>query len=501
MATEEAQKDMSNNCSTDQSRTMTSSPQTPPSDFVCSAISPPRRSADGTNTSPRNFEGNADVPIGDAALTGPVDRDMFDSPSDMPYDETDLLSETSMTDGATADDSVCSESDVIISLDTVPVEILLHICDFLEAGVIINTLTKVCQAFQILFTDEIYWRTRMARRWPRKYPPVPYEVESWQDACVERERSHRAWSDSDEHYEHFTFSDNLFAAVDVVHLMQNGSLLAAGSRDRYLTLLNLTKYDSQRPETKKEMKLHSINKAHTGWIWCMASLDSYLYTGSWDTRIKVWDLEREMETVSSYKCKSAVLDLHVEENFLVAGAFDRKVYFLDPRQGNFVAIKRWHRQPVLCVAGDDRYIVTGSEDKTFSVYDRRAAAVFKVLQMESYPLDASYHSNQLWFGDKDGQLNLIDTSLGKFELVQRYNIGHTDKMTGVVHTQGAIFTASNDSSIRVLEPSLEPQLITSLQKHSSGVAGIDYQNGVLASAGCDITVGIWRPKNDWGWKS
>ena len=43
---------------------------------------------------------------------------------------------------------------------------------------------------------------------------------------------------------------------------QDGRLLATGSRDRYLMLLDLTKYDSSRPETKKEMKLHCLNKAH-----------------------------------------------------------------------------------------------------------------------------------------------------------------------------------------------------------------------------------------------
>ena len=66
-----------------------------------------------------------------------------------------------------------------ISLATMPVEILLHICHFLEAGVIINTLSKVCQAFHDLFTHEAYWRIRMSKRWPKKYPPVQCES----DAC------------------------------------------------------------------------------------------------------------------------------------------------------------------------------------------------------------------------------------------------------------------------------------------------------------------------------
>lgn len=78
-----------------------------------------------------------------------------------------------------------------------------------------------------------------------------------------------------------------------------------------------------------------------------------------------------------FRCKSAVLGLYAEANLLVGGCFDKKVYFFDPRQESPVKVKRWHRQPVLCVTGDDRYIVAGSEDKSISVYDRRAEAVFK----------------------------------------------------------------------------------------------------------------------------
>ncbi|XP_076441175.1 F-box/WD repeat-containing protein 9-like [Babylonia areolata] len=389
----------------------------------------------------------------------------------------------------------------VISLDTIPVEILLHICSFLEAGVIIDTLSHVCQKFCDLFCNESYWRIRMVKRWPKKYPPVDYDEMDWQHSCVERERSHRVWSDPEQHTEHFKFTDNLFAAVDVVHLMQDGRLLAAGSRDRYLTLLDLSKYDSCRPETKKDMQLHCINKAHNGWIWSMASHNNHLYTGSWDTKIKVWDLAQDFTVSTSYKCKSAVLSIYVEDNFIVAGCFDKKVYFIDPREGRITSTKRWHRQPVLCIAADDNFIISGSEDKTFSVYDRRAGLVFKSVQVENYPMAVSYHSNQLWFGDRMGHLNLLDTTMGKFELAGNYDVGHKYKMTGVIHTEGAIYTSSNDQTVKVLEPSLDPQTITTLEKHDSGVAGVAYQNGILASAGCDNTVGIWRPKKDWGWSS
>ena len=60
------------------------------------------------------------------------------------------------------------------------------------------------------------------------------------------------------------------------------------------------------------------------------------------------------------------------------------------------------------------------------------------------------------------------------DVLQTYNVGHTDKLTGVIHTEGAIYTSSSDATVRVLEPSLNPGPITTLQKHSTGVAGVGY---------------------------
>lgn len=59
-----------------------------------------------------------------------------------------------------------------ISLDTLPVEVLLLICEYLEASVIINSMSRVCHAFHDLFVNEVYWRMRLTKRWPKKYPPV-----------------------------------------------------------------------------------------------------------------------------------------------------------------------------------------------------------------------------------------------------------------------------------------------------------------------------------------
>lgn len=54
--------------------------------------------------------------------------------------------------------------------------------------------------------------------------------------------------------------------------------------------------------------------------------------------------------------------------------------YLSP-DSQVVSSLKYHTKPVLCLSVDDKYIITGSEDKTLCVYDRRAACIYKVLQV------------------------------------------------------------------------------------------------------------------------
>ena len=73
--------------------------------------------------------------------------------------------------------------------------------------------------------------------------------------------------------------------------------------------------------------------------------------------------------------------MHYEPHFLVGCGFDKKVYHIDPRAATVLAEKRYHKKAVLCVKADDKYILTGSEDSTVVVYDRRADKIFDTLKV------------------------------------------------------------------------------------------------------------------------
>lgn len=382
-----------------------------------------------------------------------------------------------------------------LTLDKLPLELLIHICNFLEAGFVIHTFSKVCQLFKDLFEGDSYWITRIRKRWPKPYPPVSDEDFNWQEACIEREKCCRVWSDIKNQTESIVYKDTIFAPVDSVHLMENGRFLASGSRDRYLTLLDLSKYD---PTTSKQndMKVYASDKAHKGWIWSLTSNDKTLCTGSWDRYIKTWDLEAGVVETQSFKCRSAILGLHIEDNMIFGCGFDQLVYSIDPRE-NVIKKRKYHRGPVLCLAADENYVVTGSEDKTIAIYDRRAGTVYKTIQLENYPMSLNLGHRQLWVGDKTGGIHVYNTTCGQFKHIESCDVGHTGKVTGIIYTPGALFTCCTDTTIKVLEPSLNPGTINTLTSHEGEVARISYQNGVLASAGSDVSVRIWRPKDNW----
>ena len=74
---------------------------------------------------------------------------------------------------------------------------------------------------------------------------------------------------------------------------------------------------------------------------------------------------------------SAVLGLYFEPGFIAAASYDKQLWMLDPRSQDVICKKKYHSQPLLSIAADDKYIITGSEDKVISIYDRAAGKNYK----------------------------------------------------------------------------------------------------------------------------
>lgn len=86
-----------------------------------------------------------------------------------PSDSISIKDGVDITDTQT-EDVQCSDEP--LTLDKLPVEILMYICSYLDAKFLVHSLSKVCRSFQDLFVSDIYWKIRIKKRWSKPYPTV-----------------------------------------------------------------------------------------------------------------------------------------------------------------------------------------------------------------------------------------------------------------------------------------------------------------------------------------
>ena len=70
-------------------------------------------------------------------------------------------------------------------------------------------------------------------------------------------------------WRHFTIASPICSSFRVTcitvifwYFLQGGDILAIGSRDRHLNIVDLRKYDSDKPDSCKDMKIFADQKTH-----------------------------------------------------------------------------------------------------------------------------------------------------------------------------------------------------------------------------------------------
>ncbi|KAM4677385.1 F-box/WD repeat-containing protein 9 isoform 2-T2 [Discoglossus pictus] len=297
-----------------------------------------------------------------------------------------------------------------------PLELILQILSHLDPRFLLTVLPLVCKTLRDIVKDEVTWRIRVQKRIGASFPVVERDDFNWPAACIDLEEQLDRWSDSGKKAIHFSRSDGHFASVDAVLLLQGGSLCVSGSRDRNVCLWDLRKLDENIEEVTVKPLGTQKTGTHKGWAWCLAACDNLLCSGSWDSTMKIWDIETEGRQVTEIRGKAAVLCLAFQPDILVAGSYDKRVSVYDPRVSSpLIKSRKIHSSPVLSIVADDRHIVSGSEDRTLVVFDRRANAVLQRMQLDNYLFCMSYEAPQLWAGDNQGLIHVYGSTGGTFQ--------------------------------------------------------------------------------------
>ncbi|XP_030676590.1 F-box/WD repeat-containing protein 9 isoform X2 [Nomascus leucogenys] len=345
---------------------------------------------------------------------------------------------------------------------SLPPELLLEICSYLDARLVLHVLSRVCHALRDLVSDHVTWRLRALRRVRAPYPVVEEKNFDWPAACIALEQHLSRWAEDGRWVEYFCLADGHVASVDSVLLLQGGSLCLSGSRDRNVNLWDLRQLGTESNQVLVKTLGTKRNSTHKGWVWSLAAQDHRVCSGSWDSTVKLWDMAADGQQFGEIKASSAVLCLSYLPDILVTGTYDKKVAIYDPRAGPaLLKRQQLHSRPVLTLLADDRHIISGSEDHTLVVVDRRANSVLQRLQLDSYLLCMSYQEPQLWAGDNQGLLHVFANRNGCFQL------------------------------IRVHVPTDPPRTICT-RRHDNVLSRVCAQGNLVVAGSGDLSLEVWR---------
>ncbi|KAF8473970.1 quinon protein alcohol dehydrogenase-like superfamily [Kalaharituber pfeilii] len=112
-----------------------------------------------------------------------------------------------------------------------------------------------------------------------------------------------------------------------------------------------------------------IFKGHTNGIICLQFDDSILATGSYDTTVKIWDLEtgEEIRTLSGHTL--GVRALQFDERMLISGSMDNTLKIWNYRTGDCLSTLQGHSKGVISLHFDSSILVSGSVDTTVRVWN------------------------------------------------------------------------------------------------------------------------------------
>ena len=110
-------------------------------------------------------------------------------------------------------------------------------------------------------------------------------------------------------------------------------------------------------------------KGHENGVTCLQFDDNILATGSYDTTIKIWNIETGEVIRTLRGHNGAVRTLQFDDSKLISGSFDKTIKIWNWQTGECLSTLQCHSEGVLSVHFDGRTLASGSIDKSVKVFN------------------------------------------------------------------------------------------------------------------------------------
>ena len=244
------------------------------------------------------------------------------------------------------------------------------------------------------------------------------------------------------------------------------------------------------------------HEAHRECVYTIQFFGRWLVSGSRDKTLRVWDLEtRRLRGAPLTGHTQSVLCLQFDptekEDVIISGSSDSNIIVWRFSTGHKIKeIQQAHRDPVLNLRFDHRYLVTCSKDKLIKVWTRHELSPLdenypkispaSTAKMPAYIVDtASMSPQQL-------EQNLANRQI---KTLQSYSLlmsleGHNAAVNAIQIDQDQIVSASGDRLIKVWSV-IDGRLISTLSGHQKGIACVQFDSKRIVSGSSDNTVRIY----------
>ncbi len=238
-------------------------------------------------------------------------------------------------------------------------------------------------------------------------------------------------------------------------------------------------------------------KGHKDGILTLKYDYKYLFTGSYDCSIKIWDINtgEVLKTLESHT--KGVKSLVFDEQKLITGSFDHTIKVWNYHTGQCISTYRGHTDSVLSVDFFKKYIVSGSADKTLKIWNVETRTCYALRGHLEGVNSVKIHSKSLtvFSGSDDATIRMWDLKTNKCLKVFKGHIGQVQKVIPLNIPEDYDLVKEDEDDEKDEDEDEEEE-----EEDNEEFGEIDYSDETrqyptyILSASLDNTIKLWNVK-------